>query len=384
MINLAVINLKDIIKFIKKCIVLLIILFVLWKVIGAVKTTKNISVIKEEYFSKFGVEKILDNTLIISKSFSNEQIKNENVSVFKKLLMSEIKILNSEEKQAGAETQENNIDLGKTNSDNNLNNSSLNDLENVLLPTKVIDENNKIDKFTDTYNSVKIKNESKYPLTQEMLTPDIDFSNKKNIIIYHTHTCESYTPTVENNYVASGNFRTIDLEKSVARVGTELTNYLIEFGFNVTHNTTYHDYPAYTGSYTRGLSTIQSMLANNNDTEFVIDLHRDALGNNSSYAPCVQIGDDVVAQVMFVMGSDGGGLEHPNWINNLKLAVKIQEKANEMYPGFFKPIILRDSRYNQHVANGACIIEVGATGNTLEECNSSMKYLANVIKEVMK
>lgn len=384
MINLAVINLKDIIKFIKKCIVLLIILFILWKVIGAVKTTKNISAVKEKYFSNFGVEKILDNTLIISKSFSNEQIKNENVSVFKKLLMLEIKILNLEEKQVDSEIQENNVNLGKTNDDSNLNNSSLNDLENVLLPTKVIDDNNKIDKFTDTYNSVKIKNESKYPLTQEMLTPNIDFSNKKNIIIYHTHTCESYTPTVENNYVASGNFRTIDLEKSVARVGTELTNYLTEFGFNVTHNTTYHDYPAYTGSYTRGLSTIQSMLANNNDTEFVIDLHRDALGNNSSYAPCVQIGDDVVAQVMFVMGSDGGGLEHPNWINNLKLAVKIQEKANEMYPGFFKPIILRDSRYNQHVANGACIIEVGATGNTLEQCNSSMKYLANIIKEVMK
>ena len=277
MINLAVINLKDIIKFIKKCIVLLIILFVLWKVIGAVKTTKNISAVKEKYFSNFGVEKILDNTLIISKSFSNEQTKNENVSVFKKLLMSEIKILNSEEKQVDSEIQENNVNLGKTNGDSNLNNSSLNDLENVLLPTKVIDDNNKIDKFTDTYNSVKIKNESKYPLTQEMLNPNIDFSNKKNIIIYHTHTCESYTPTVENNYVASGNFRTIDLEKSVARVGTELTNYLTEFGFNVTHNTTYHDYPAYTGSYTRGLSTIQSMLANNNDTEFVIDLHRDAL-----------------------------------------------------------------------------------------------------------
>ena len=87
---------------------------------------------------------------------------------------------------------------------------------------------------------------------------------------------------------------------------------------------------------------------------------------------------------MFVMGTDGGGLEHPNWLNNFKLAIKIQEKANEMYPGLFKPIILRDSRYNQHVTTGACIIEVGATGNTLEECKISMKYLAKVIEEVMK
>ena len=107
-------------------------------------------------------------------------------------------------------------------------------------------------------------------------------------------------------------------------------------------------------------------------------------GSNSNYAPCVKIGEETVAQLMFVIGTNGGGLEHPNWNNNLKLAIKIQEKANEMYPGLFKPIVLRNSRYNQHVTNGAAIIEVGATGNTIEQCNGSMKFLANVIDEVMK
>jgi len=107
-------------------------------------------------------------------------------------------------------------------------------------------------------------------------------------------------------------------------------------------------------------------------------------GSNSNYAPCVQIGDEVVAQLMFVIGTDGGGLEHSNWNSNLKMAIKIQEKANELYPGLFKPIILRNSRYNQHVTEGAAIIEVGATGNTIEQCNGSMKYLANVIDIVMK
>ena len=116
----------------------------------------------------------------------------------------------------------------------------------------------------------------------------------------------------------------------------------------------------------------------------VIDLHRDALGSNSNYAPRVKIGEETVAQLMFVIGTNGGGLEHSNWERNLKTAIKIQEKANQMYPGLFKPIILRNSRYNQHVSDGACIIEVGATGNTLEECMGSMKYLAKVIEEVLK
>ena len=108
------------------------------------------------------------------------------------------------------------------------------------------------------------------------------------------------------------------------------------------------------------------------------------MGSNSNYAPRVQIGEEVAAQLMFVIGTNGGGLEHSEWKNNLKTAIKIQEKANEMYPGFFKPIILRNSRYNQHVSDGACIIEVGATGNTLEECKISMKYLSKVLEEVLK
>ncbi len=61
---------------------------------------------------------------------------------------------------------------------------------------------------------------------------------------------------------------------------------------------------------------------------------------------------------------------------NLKFAIKVQKKQNEMYPGLFKPIILRNSEYNQHVSKAACIIEVGATGNTLEESIGAMKYLA--------
>ncbi len=55
-----------------------------------------------------------------------------------------------------------------------------------------------------------------------------------------------------------------------------------------------------------------------------------------------------------------------------------------MYPDLFKPIILRKSRYNQHLGKAATIIEVGATGNTLEQCLTSMKYLSKVMSEVIK
>lgn len=184
-------------------------------------------------------------------------------------------------------------------------------------------------------------------------------------------------------YEATGNYRTTDLNYSVARVGTELTNYLKEKGFNVTHNTTYHDYPAYSGSYARSLNTLEGLLEGKN-TQLVFDLHRDAVGSSNEYAPTIKINDNYVAQIMFVIGTNGGGLEHPNWVQNLKIAVKIQEKANEMYPGLFRPIIIRNSRYNQHLTKGSSIIEVGATGNTMEQCILSMQCLSNVLAEVCK
>ena len=61
----------------------------------------------------------------------------------------------------------------------------------------------------------------------------------------------------------------------------------------------------------------------------------------------------------------------------------MQEKANEMYPGLFRSINLRSATFNQKVTNAASIIEVGATGNTLEEATASMKYLAKVLDAVL-
>ena len=165
-----------------------------------------------------------------------------------------------------------------------------------------------------------------------------------------------------------------------SQVKDELANYLMGYGFSVVHDKTYHDYPAYTGSYTRSKKTVEGILQSN-PTDIIIDLHRDAIGSKSNYDPSVKIGDDVAAQLMFVIGTNGGGLYHPNWGSNLKFAIEFQAKANEMYPGLFKTMIVRNSRYNQNLGKAACIIEVGSTGNTLEQCINSMKYLSKVFEE---
>lgn len=105
-------------------------------------------------------------------------------------------------------------------------------------------------------------------------------------------------------YEMTGNYRTTNLDYSVARVGTELTKYLQNKGFNVTHNKTYHDYPSYSNSYDRAFDTLQNLLTNSN-TQIVIDLHRDAVGSSNEYAPSIKINNQYAAQLMFVIGTDG-------------------------------------------------------------------------------
>lgn len=398
MINLAVINLKDIIKFLRKLVIIIFLIIILYFILkkSVIKSINN-------NFSNIS-HKIFEDTILISEYNNNNKLELKKRAGIKRLLETEISMFSIEElmekenleeinklSDISLENYENDIITVEEIEKNNINETTQEEqsltkpVQNISnhIDGNIIYINNKKDTFTNVYNGVKIKNESSYLLTDEMMIPNVDLENRKDIIIYHTHTCESYTPTQENNYIASGNFRTIDLNFSVSRVGDELTKYLLSFGFNVIHNKNYHDYPAYSGSYSRALITINEIKKQNPNSELIIDLHRDAL-SNSEYGPTVKLGDETVSQLMFVIGTDGGGLEHPNWLYNFKLAIKIQEKANEMYPGLFKPIILRNSRYNQHVSKGAFIIEVGATGNTLEQCNESMKYFAKVIDEVMK
>ena len=316
-----------------------------------VEETKETSGIKFAFSSELEVMESIENNEIVEENTANVEEENNNTS----------------EENGQSETAQNgealqSIGINKDWTVTEVDNSGVNP------------------RYTDEYNGVFINNGTNYQLTQEMLTPDVEV-NKNKVVIYHTHTCESYTPTEQYQYTASGNFRTIDLNFSVSRVGDELEKRLSTYGCTVIHDRTYHDYPAYNGSYSRSLVTAQNVLSTNQDADIVIDLHRDAIADET-YGPRVKIGDEYVSQLMFVIGTDGANSAHTNWLQNLKFAIKVQQKANELYPGLFKPIILRNSEYNQHVAKAACIIEVGSTGNTLEESMGAMKYLARIIEEM--
>lgn len=377
MFNVTVIDGKRLLRYIVAILLVAVIVLLLRQTNKKENISKTFANTAEQIYSQSYVE-CMDTTITSMRYINSSMEKN----ALKKSLVSNI--LNSElgvNNRIVAKNMDVIVDTPDLNVDDDEHIINAEIPDNIV--TQVVEENNIKATYTNTYKNVEIKNKSGYDLTEDMLIPDISLENKKDIVIFHTHTCESYTPSENFNYQQTGNYRTTDLNYSVARVGTELEELLKYRGYNVIHDMTLHDFPSYSGSYGNSMQTVSNILANNN-AQFVIDLHRDAVGSGSEYGPTVKINDETVAQLMIVVGTDAGGLEHPNWRENLKFAVKLQAKANEMYPGLFRPINLSTARYNQNLSKGAIIIEVGATANTMEQSLGSMKYLASVIDEAMK
>ncbi len=366
MFNVTILKIKDLAKYLIYILVAILAIKSLSKITFEKKMTKSLEETIPTVFK--ADEKIEKNVNDNNKIDFTKEIINSQISSIKEI---------QKEENIKSDTNEGNENKSPEQEEEKNTNDIPSNAKTEIVTQNPIQEN-----FNVQYGKVKIKNGTDYTLTNEMMTPDIVIDNK-NIVIFHTHTCESYTSSEAYQYTPTGSYRTTDLNYSVARVGTELETYLKKYNHNVYHDITYHDYPAYNGSYTRSLGTVLNILKAN-PADILIDLHRDAIGSRSDYAPIVKIGEDYAAQIMFVIGTDNGGLEHPNWNQNLKFAIKVQEKAEEMYPGLFKPIMLTKSRYNQHASKYANIIEVGATGNTLEQCLTSMKYLSKIIDEVVK
>lgn len=197
--------------------------------------------------------------------------------------------------------------------------------------------------------------------------------NDCRVLIYHTHTSESYINSEDNK-----NYRTEDNTANVVRVGEALKTELNQYGIFVRQDTTGHDYPSYNGAYKSSLKSVENILKNEN-YDIIIDIHRDALASNSGYRPTAEINGETVAKLMFVVGTNAAGLKHDDWIENLKFAIAFQQRANELFPGLFRDLHLSTSRYNQHTSNKTLILEVGATGNTIEEACLAMKYFAKVL-----
>lgn len=235
---------------------------------------------------------------------------------------------------------------------------------------------------TTIEGGLAIKNQTGYQADVGKLLmqgPGLSFEpDKPQILVIHTHSSEAYTPAGLDKYEASDSSRTEDTNYNIVRVGDELCSILNSAGLETVHDRGIYDYPSYTGSYTRSGEAVENWLTEYPSIRMVIDVHRDALGSSGIVYKTMAEEEGVCAsQVMMVVGTDESGLAHSGWRDNLALAVYLQRAVTAAHPTLMRPILLVPQRYNQHLTSGSIILEVGSSGNTLQEALAAVRLFAD-------
>ncbi|MEA4965903.1 MAG: stage II sporulation protein P [Oscillospiraceae bacterium] len=216
-------------------------------------------------------------------------------------------------------------------------------------------------------------------LLQEL--PAITLSDGPTVLIVHTHSTEAYTIEPGWEYAATEDCRTLDPGYSVIRVGTEIAEHLEARGIPVLHDTTINDYPSYAGAYDRMEAIIQSYLDEYPSIQMVLDVHRDAFLNTDGTNGATAV--DGTARIMLVVGTNEGGLYHPDWQSHLSFALKLQALLNRTFPGLAKPISLCTQRYNQHLTEKSLLVEFGAAGDTLAAALAAADDFSDTLADLL-
>ena len=242
-----------------------------------------------------------------------------------------------------------------------------------------------------SYDGVYMKNSTDLAVNiKELLESPLTFNIKKEdspqVLIVHTHTTETFMTEDADYYTEAFSSRTRESDKNMVSVGKIVAERLNNAGIKTLHDTTEHDYPNYTGSYSRAAKTITDYLKKYPTIKVVLDLHRDAVssGESDKVKLVTEIEGKKAAQVMLVMGSQSGSVTNfPNWKENLKLAVRLQQKIEQKYPSLARPLSLMPKNYNESLTAGSLLIEFGTDANTLTEAHYSAELVGNALAELL-
>ncbi len=213
---------------------------------------------------------------------------------------------------------------------------------------------------------------------------------KPQVLIYHTHSTESYEMQDLGYYESGSSARTTNEKYNMIRVGDEIAAQLEKAGIEVIHDRELYDYPSYNGAYNRSADAVKKYLKKYPSITVTLDIHRDAIEQSGGVRvkPTAIIGGKKAAQVMIIAGVDDGTMNFPKWKENMKFASALQTRMETDYKGLTRAAMVCHRRYNMYLTTNSLLIEVGGHANTLDEAVYSGemigKSLVNVLKEYGK
>lgn len=215
-------------------------------------------------------------------------------------------------------------------------------------------------------------------LTQRDLTIDKDGEGPQ-ILIYHTHSQEGFADSVPG-----------DDSTTIMAVGQHLADILEQqYGYQVLHHLGTYDKESRDNAYSRSLPEITRILEEEPQIQVVIDLHRDAVADESNRL-VMDLDGRPTAQFMFFNGISWTNrtgsisyLQNENLSDNLAFSFQMKLKAEEYYPGLTRRNYIHGYRYNMHLRPRTLLIELGAQNNTLEEAMNACDPIAHLLDLVL-
>ncbi len=248
------------------------------------------------------------------------------------------------------------------------------------------------DGVTDEFENVRVKNTNKTEIDiekklGEKLPLSVD-REKPAVLIYHTHTTETYQMLDRDFYAQGFLSRSNDKNLNMVRVGKAIADEIEKQGFTVIHDTEIYDNP-YTGAYYRSEDAVKARLEKYPSLMITLDIHRDAIQNDSGVKtkPTAVIDGKKAAQIMIISGcqEEGNGItDLPEWEKNLTFALKLQQSMETLYPGLTRPIFFCARSYNMGLTPCSLLVEMGTDANTLDEAVYSGKMLGRALCKILE
>lgn len=214
---------------------------------------------------------------------------------------------------------------------------------------------------------------------------ELGTADAPQVLIYHTHTTESYEKFDNNVYDTRNTWRDTDNNNNMAAAGELLARELEKRGISVLHDTTQHDYPSYNGAYDRSYKTVKKYLEEYPSIKVTIDLHRDGIiqADDTVLKPVVEVDGKPAAQLMIIVPCDDGSVGVPGWRQNLRFAAELQTEIENDVPGLCRPIFFCYRNYNLGLTDNSLLFELGTNGNTLEEALYTAQLIAEPIARIL-
>lgn len=244
----------------------------------------------------------------------------------------------------------------------------------------------------DIYNETQYSPNEDAILADEHAYPSAEYTaamygvGAPLVLVIHTHGTEAFTKEGTTECPVNEAFRSSDTNENVVAVGDAFCETLERCGIGTIHCPEMFDLPTIMEAYDNSAAAVRAYLAEYPSIAYVFDIHRDALLSESGeyLAPTFAYGGKSTAEVMLVVGTDAAGAFHPDWDENLALALGMQSVMIERYGGMARGYNLRTASFNQQLSPGFLLAEVGSCANTLAEAKRAAALLALTFYETVE